>query len=106
MESLRFFRRTYKDPVVEYYFLPWRDDIRLTRRFERAFVHVKVFDPAAMNLVWKEVSPGLKSLLQAEMFGLALSSNSTNSQCSYPAPVSPRINMGRTQMSFQSSVWH
>ncbi len=55
MESLRFFRRTYKDPVVEYYFLPWRDDIRLTRRFGLVYVHVRLLDHLTQNSVWSKL---------------------------------------------------
>lgn len=66
MESLRFFRRTYKDPVVEYYFLPWRDDIRLTRRFGLVYVHVRTFSAfESANVVWRSLSSHQK-LAEAE----------------------------------------
>lgn len=65
MESLKFFRRTYKDQVVEYYFLPWRDDIRLTRRFGWVFFHYLIRCPESGNLLWTCASKHT-SLLTAE----------------------------------------
>jgi len=65
MESLKFFRRTFEDRVVEYYSLPWRSDIRLTRRFGSVFVHSLIHCPESGNVRWV-CSSMHKSLWAAE----------------------------------------
>lgn len=72
MNSPQFFRRGYRDPVVEYYFLPSNKNIRLTRRFGKVLVHHRGYDLYTRNSAWLPAPETFMDLATAEEFALAL----------------------------------
>jgi hypothetical protein len=74
MAVATFFRRTYRDPVVEYYFLPGRRDIRLTVRFGDVLIHQEYFQDG--NRIWKQESCRFSNVFEAEVRALEILSAS------------------------------
>lgn len=78
MSGLQFFRRRYKDAVVEYYFYPRCNDIRLTVRFGMVLVHRRLIDVASGNRCWFQEAVCFTDIRQAELHALLLiASNAT-----------------------------
>jgi|GEM_PF-3016554 len=85
MKSPQFFHRQYKDPVVEYYFLPANKEVRLTKRFGKVFVHRRLFDAGSSNKMWLQEPAIFADLVTAEQYALSLLSSATTIR--YDAPI-------------------
>lgn len=73
---MRYFVRTYKDRVVEYFRATCCPGIRVTARYERVFVHREIYDHSSGNMIWQAEPVVFVALYEAEQYALKTYSNS------------------------------